>query len=548
MIEEPFLSTLSIDRRDGVAVLTLCRPAKRNALDDATVLRIEEFFRKPGPDVRAVVLDAEGDHFSAGVDLGELTERSTEEALEHSLMWHRVFDTIEGGGVPVVTALKGAVIGGGLELAAAAHLRVADPTTFYALPEGQRGLFVGGGGSVRVPRLIGAHRMADMMLTGRVLDAAQGHRRPLALPDRGGRGTRQGPGARGADRGQRAADQLRRPPGAPPHTPRPIARRRPPARVPHGRRRRRQHRRPGEDAGLPRRPRRKGHPMSEILSTPGPRVEGRVGDRALPPLAGGGAAAVVPGLRQPVAVVRHRPGGLLVLRLGVLRRPSAHPAHRRPGPQVHAGHRVVPGRDPQLRRARPRARGFRRGRRRRRGRRPLPDAGAGRADLRRAPRPGRPGPRRAPASASARATGSSPICRTSPRRSSPSSPRRASARSGRPAHRSSGRAASSTASPSSNRRCCSPSPATTTGSGTSIATRSRRSRRSSRPAVERVVHVPYGPHTVPDALGWAELLAEPATGPLVFEPVPFDRPVRAVLLRHHGHPQGDRPPPRRDPP
>ncbi|MFG2909148.1 crotonase/enoyl-CoA hydratase family protein [Kitasatospora sp. NPDC048286] len=182
------MSTISIEHRDGVAVLTLRRPAKRNALDDATVLRVEEFFRKPGADVRAVVLDAEGDHFSAGLDLGELTERSTEEALEHSLMWHRVFDTIEGGRVPVVAALKGAVIGGGLELAATAHIRVAEPSTFYALPEGQRGLFVGGGGSVRIPRLIGAHRMADMMLTGRVLDAAAGQAAGLSqyLTEEGG--------------------------------------------------------------------------------------------------------------------------------------------------------------------------------------------------------------------------------------------------------------------------------------------------------------------------------------------------------------------------
>lgn len=129
------MSSLSIEHRDGVATLTLRRPAKRNALDDATVLSFVEFFRKPGAGVRAVVLDAEGDHFSAGLDLGELTERCTEDALEHSLMWHRVFDTIEGGRVPVVAALKGAVIGGGLELAACAYIRVAEPSTFYALPE-----------------------------------------------------------------------------------------------------------------------------------------------------------------------------------------------------------------------------------------------------------------------------------------------------------------------------------------------------------------------------------------------------------------------------
>jgi (methylthio)acryloyl-CoA hydratase len=157
-----------------VAVLRLARPAKRNALNDPTVLGIEAFFSAPPTGIKAVVLDAEGPHFCAGLDLSELTERDAFEGLEHSQMWHRAFERLERGRLPVVAVLKGAVIGGGLELASATHLRVAEPTAFYALPEGQHGLFVGGGGSVRVPRLIGAHRMADMMLTGRVVDAQEG--------------------------------------------------------------------------------------------------------------------------------------------------------------------------------------------------------------------------------------------------------------------------------------------------------------------------------------------------------------------------------------
>jgi enoyl-CoA hydratase/carnithine racemase len=76
--------------------------------------------------------------------------------------------------VPVVVAMHGAVVGGGLELASSAHIRVADGTAYYGLPEGQRGIFVGGSGSARLPRLIGVARMTDMMLTGRVLDAAEG--------------------------------------------------------------------------------------------------------------------------------------------------------------------------------------------------------------------------------------------------------------------------------------------------------------------------------------------------------------------------------------
>lgn len=67
-------------------------------------------------------------------------------------------------------------MGGGLELASACHIRVADDSTFYALPEGSRGIFVGGGGSVRIPRLIGVARMTDMMMTGRVYNAVDGER------------------------------------------------------------------------------------------------------------------------------------------------------------------------------------------------------------------------------------------------------------------------------------------------------------------------------------------------------------------------------------
>ena len=135
-------SSLQIERHGEVAVLRLARARKRNALNDPTVLGIEAFFATPPEGVKAVVLDAEGDHFCAGLDLSELTERDAFEGLEHSRMWHRAFERMERGRIPVVAVLKGAVIGGGLELASATHLRVAEPSAFYALPEGQHGLFV----------------------------------------------------------------------------------------------------------------------------------------------------------------------------------------------------------------------------------------------------------------------------------------------------------------------------------------------------------------------------------------------------------------------
>ncbi|MGB3773212.1 MAG: acetoacetate--CoA ligase [Rhodococcus sp. (in: high G+C Gram-positive bacteria)] len=167
--------------RDGpVGILTLNRPRKRNALNDATILALGEFFRTPPEGIAAVVLTSTGDHFCAGLDLSELSERDAVAGLHHSRMWHKALGEMAGGTVPVVAALRGAVVGGGLELAAAAHVRVAERSTFFALPEGQRGLFVGGGASVRVPRLIGVSRMQDMMLTGRVLDADEGERTGLA--------------------------------------------------------------------------------------------------------------------------------------------------------------------------------------------------------------------------------------------------------------------------------------------------------------------------------------------------------------------------------
>ena len=166
--------SLRIEIDDDVAVLTLDRARKRNALDDATVRGLESFFTTPPANVRAAVLTGDGDHFCAGLDLSQLSESSVEDGLHHSRMWHRAMGAIQSGCLPVVSVLKGAVIGGGLELASATHLRVAEPSAFYALPEGQRGLFLGGGGTVRLSRLIGVSRMTDLMLTGRVYDAEEG--------------------------------------------------------------------------------------------------------------------------------------------------------------------------------------------------------------------------------------------------------------------------------------------------------------------------------------------------------------------------------------
>jgi enoyl-CoA hydratase/carnithine racemase len=167
-------NSLITSQRGPVTLLRLSRPAKGNALDDATISGIESFFGDPPEETRAIILHGEGKHFSAGADLSAFAHISASGRVHFSRSWHRAFDCIENGGVPVVAVLQGAVIGGGLELAAAAHIRVAERSAYYALPEAARGIFVGGGGAVRIPRLIGTSRMIDMMLTGRTYNAEEG--------------------------------------------------------------------------------------------------------------------------------------------------------------------------------------------------------------------------------------------------------------------------------------------------------------------------------------------------------------------------------------
>jgi enoyl-CoA hydratase/carnithine racemase len=166
--------SLGAEQEGAVAILRLKRPHKRNALDDETIRGIETFFAALPDDIGAVLLAGDGEHFSSGLDLNEIEERGVTQGIAHSGLWHRAFEKMQFGKAPVVVVLHGAVVGGGLELAAAAHVRVAERSAYYALPEGSRGIYVGGGGSVRLPRLIGVARMMDMMLTGRTYSAEEG--------------------------------------------------------------------------------------------------------------------------------------------------------------------------------------------------------------------------------------------------------------------------------------------------------------------------------------------------------------------------------------
>lgn len=179
---------ISYELKGDIALIRLSRPQKRNAISNDVIAELSVVVDRAASEAKAAVIYGEGDHFCAGLDLAEHSEKTALEGIAGSRFWHQVFTRIQRGSIPYFAALHGAVVGGGLELAAAMHVRVADESAFFALPEGKRGIFVGGGGSVNVGRLMGVARMTDLMLTGRVLSAQEAERADVVtyITPRGG--------------------------------------------------------------------------------------------------------------------------------------------------------------------------------------------------------------------------------------------------------------------------------------------------------------------------------------------------------------------------
>ncbi len=176
-MSEPLI-TYELD--GNIALIGLNRPDKRNAINDPLIDELRAAVLRAHEEADVAVLFGHGSNFCAGLDLAEALARATgqikapRKRRRHN--WHEVFDLIARGPIPFVAALHGAVVGGGLELATAAHVRVGDASLVCGLPEGQRGIFVGGGGTVRNQRVVGTSVMMDMMLTGRLLNAEESER------------------------------------------------------------------------------------------------------------------------------------------------------------------------------------------------------------------------------------------------------------------------------------------------------------------------------------------------------------------------------------
>ncbi len=170
---------LSLRQRDAVAFLTIDRPNKLNALNEASMAEIDEAVTSLGADpaVRAIIVTGAGDKaFVAGADIKELAGKTAPSGYATALKGQAIFRKIESLGKPVIAAVNGFALGGGLELALACHLRVAAEGAKMGLPEVTLGAIPGYGGTQRLARLVGRGRALEMILTGQPVDAVEAHR------------------------------------------------------------------------------------------------------------------------------------------------------------------------------------------------------------------------------------------------------------------------------------------------------------------------------------------------------------------------------------
>jgi enoyl-CoA hydratase len=174
--DQPFVTTQTADE---IAVVTVNRPDKLNALNAATIRALGDVFHALHDDaaVRGVILTGAGDRaFVAGADIGELAKMGPISGIRVSREGQDAFRFLERMPKPVIAAVNGFALGGGLELALACHVRIASRNARFGLPEVKLGIIPGYGGTVRLPRLVGRGRALEMMLTGEMIDADEAYR------------------------------------------------------------------------------------------------------------------------------------------------------------------------------------------------------------------------------------------------------------------------------------------------------------------------------------------------------------------------------------
>ncbi|WP_425988648.1 enoyl-CoA hydratase-related protein [Ensifer sp. R-19] len=173
------LSNLVYEKRGAIAYVTVNRPKVLNALNGSTWQELGAAFEDARNDaaIRGVILTGAGDKaFVAGADITELAHLTAVEAEASSRVGQSVLDAIENLGKPVVAAINGFALGGGCETAMACTVRIAAPHARFGQPEVRLGLLPGGGGTQRLPRLVGKGRALQLVLTGGMIGAEEAHR------------------------------------------------------------------------------------------------------------------------------------------------------------------------------------------------------------------------------------------------------------------------------------------------------------------------------------------------------------------------------------
>lgn len=173
------LTNVLYEKKDGIAYITLNRPKVLNALNTPTWIDLKTAFEEAKADtsVHGVILTGAGDKaFIAGADISELAHVDAYEAEESSRFGQDVLSLIENLGKPVVAAINGFALGGGCETAMACTIRIAAEHAKFGQPEVKLGLLPGGGGTQRLPRLVGKGRALQLILTGETISALEAYR------------------------------------------------------------------------------------------------------------------------------------------------------------------------------------------------------------------------------------------------------------------------------------------------------------------------------------------------------------------------------------
>jgi enoyl-CoA hydratase/carnithine racemase len=173
------LANVLYEKKNGLAYVTVNRPKVLNALNTPTWKDLRTAFEDARDDVtiRGAILTGAGDKaFIAGADIGELAQITAFEAEQSSRFGQDVLDLIENLAKPVIAAVNGFALGGGCETAMACTIRIAVDSAKFGQPEVKLGLVPGGGGTQRLPRLVGKGRALQLILSGEVINAAEAYR------------------------------------------------------------------------------------------------------------------------------------------------------------------------------------------------------------------------------------------------------------------------------------------------------------------------------------------------------------------------------------